>query len=131
MAGLFFRKHRTVAISPFVADTDPNVSQPVKANIFETADRASMGDFTQGHYAYFVFKAAGVEITTPDCSFTTWIQNENDGSWSSLTPETLVPHRRIYGVDIYGDAFVQVTAVNDGGGTADTLEIWMSESGEL
>ncbi len=42
-----------------------------------------------------------------------------------------VPHRRLYGVDVYGDLFVQVTDLDDPTVSADVLEIWVSESGDL
>lgn len=131
MAGLFFRKHRTLVVSPFVADADPNVTPPAAADIFETGDKNSTGDYTQGHVLYCAGTAAGVDVPEVKVDFITWIQNENDGTWASITPEVGAVNRRLYGVDLYGDTFVQVTAVDDTTATADTLEIWITEAGEL
>lgn len=101
---------RTITISGFSADADPNVSAPLASRIFRPEIWSASGDHTKGHMLVGAFNN---NAETGTVSFTTWLRDETDGSWYKFDADTLA-HREIKVQPDCGPAavFVQVTAFN-------------------
>src|SRR5574342_838467 len=118
-----FARMRTFDLTAFSADPDPNVTAPNDAQILK------IGKAARGHGLYFkAFEDNTpplVEITAATFTFTTWWKDAGSGLWLKLVSEANAPSSLSFKAGIVGNLWVQVTAVNDAGGTADYAELWM------
>lgn len=115
---------RTIAVSGFVADANPNVTPPVAAQLFD-AQAAGAGDQAVAEpveglrMCLRAVDNSNVEQPTATCNFTVW--QKDDGAtadlgrdaYISLKAETAAPSSGSYACALKGGKiFVQVTALS-------------------
>jgi len=135
-------KVRTVAVSGFVADADPNVSAPAANQVFDmgTAQMAdqlgSERDIEGVRFALrFVTSATPpVDVATATADFTAWFYDDGAsdayqrGVWNRYKAEAAAPHGGLYAAPIKGKMFVQITALGGTLGSAANVELWAEAS---
>ncbi len=135
-------KVRTIAVSGFVADPDPNVSQPAANQVFDMPN-AQMGDQLGSEkdieglrFALRFVTAATppVDVATATADFTAWFYDDGAsaaygrGVWNRYTPEAGAGHAKLFAAPIKGKVFIQVTALGGTLGSAANLEVWAEAS---
>lgn len=133
-------KVRSVTVAGFVADPDPNVTQPAAGAVFDMT--AEMGDQlgaerdVEGLRLALRFVTAAtppVDVPGASADFTAWFYDEGAsaaygrGVWNRYTSEAAAGHARFYAAPIKGKVFVQLTALNTVGAAA-VVETWAEAS---
>jgi len=129
---------RSITISGFSADLDPNASQPSAGNVHVMTGQAgdALGSgVVEGHRIYFrAIDGSNADVQTVTVNFTSWVRDTGASAalgrdaWVSIDPETSAAVCRMFESTLKGDLFVQVTAIGGTLGSAVTLQLYVEES---
>ena len=138
-----YRLHRSITVSGFSADANPNVTTPT-APLFSMSrqvEHDGIDRTVRGYYLYGRFvDATGAEVTGATFTFTPWLKDygasaEIPAGGATAARAQFVqldasqaaqPDAKVYYGKAVGDLWVQVTALGSTG-SAVTLEIWICE----
>lgn len=123
----------------FVADANPNITNPSAGGVFvpSTSVTGQSSDYaTRGISLYIrAVKSDTTEVPTTTVDFTAWGKDLGASSlrpgpagisrWAALKAESAAPSSGVYTTTYLGDMFVQLTAASLGSGTS-KLQIWVT-----
>lgn len=135
---LEFHLVRDVTVAGFVAEANPNTTNPADASVFLVPDRVtgqSADMATRGISVYFraVNGATNAEVTTATVDFTAWCKDlgataqrpgdSGKSRWTALKSEAAAGSSWLYTTQALGDMHFQVTAIGSAGAST-RIEIW-------
>lgn len=132
-----FTDTRSIAISGFAADLNPNVTQPAAAKVYTVGERTQPGsDSAAGLMLVAMFAAVSpggtfeADNALAQISFVLWVQDLNvPTSWFKFSADTAVHRLAKVTADFRGGGkiFIQVTATSGSVG-ADTVTVKVRET---
>jgi len=123
---------RTITVSGFVGDANPNVTAPAAGTTFKVdglspGDQLIDEDIEGVRFCLRFVDNSNVEIPGATANFTVW--EKDDGATADLArpafvalrPDTLAPSSGSYTCTMKGEVFIQVTALGSTGSATKAL----------
>jgi len=116
-----FSLKRTIDITAFVADDDPNATPPPAGEIINVAAPA------QGQGLYLAaWDDDGKALVIPAASFdfVGWWLDQGSGLWVRMSQETDAPAFQSFKIGLADQMWIQILAIDDASGTSEYAELW-------
>jgi hypothetical protein len=127
--------HRSITISGFTAEANPNVTVPAANKIYTVKDRNPQTDqYLLGFGLSAVFSKASPgatfddDVATASISFVLWMKDSTGSDWVKMSADTAIHRILKTTADLRcsADIFMQVTAINNVA-SADTVNLRVTE----